>query len=111
MTGPVGVGEAVVEEEVEDTEDADVDVNVDDELTELVVVDEFDTPVIVGETVELVALVDVEETDVVVRFELSLYIDSRLPAPQYSDELPAQTMLQSPWFATRALPAFGADPQ
>lgn len=108
--GPVGEGIALDKDEVEDAISDDGPAV---EFPELVAVEE---PVVVVVGVETA---DVLELALMLEFAictfaiggLNLYIWRRLPAPQYSVVLPGHTMLQSPWFATKALPAFGLDPQ
>ena len=92
-----------------DTDDEDTMI----ELPELVAAEDPEVAVIDAERVDEPALeVAVEfAINTFVAGGLNLYIWRRLPAPQYSVVLPGQSMLQSAWLATNALPAFGLDPQ
>lgn len=142
--GPVGEGDALDEDEVEDTtkddavaepevvvleaktaaaEEAEVgvieakpadevefDTNDEEPITELPELLGTEELGVAATALEMVDEVEFAANTCVVG-ALNLYIWRRLPAPQYSVALPGQSMLQSAWFGTKALPAFGLDPQ
>lgn len=104
----MGEGDALDEDEVEETTKDDAGAEAEVVAAEEAEVEE---PEAAATELEMVDEVEFATNTCVVIGALNLYIWRRLPAPQYSVVLPGQSMLQSAWFGTKALPAFGLDPQ